>query len=383
MTTVSCVIDATGIYAPTYPEVLSYLQTKYQEIFGIDSYINPDSMDGQLLAIFALAVHDSNNSTINTFNSYSPTYGQGVGLSNMVKLNGISRLVPTNSTANVTIIGVAGTIINNGLVKDADNNTWTLPVLITIPIGGEISVLATCATLGDILAPINTITSIQTPTLGWQTVTNPAISTVGQVVESDSILRTRQEISVAYPALAVTQAVLAAVSNVVGVSKVKLYENFTNATDSNTLPPHSICIVAIGASDLEIANAIGSRKTAGTGTYGTTSIPISLGNTVTVIDFYRPTIKTLQLTINITALTGYTSLIGIDIKDKLVSYISGLDIGEPLYYTTLIQQAVGTTYHLTSLTAGIDMGAQDTTDKIILFNELITLDILDISLVVV
>lgn len=383
MTTVSCVIDATGIYAPTYPDVLSYLQTKYQEIFGIDSYIDPDSMDGQLLAIFALAIHDSNNSTINTFNSYSPTHGQGLGLSNMVKLNGISRLIPTNSTCNVTIVGVAGTIINNGLVKDVDNNTWTLPILVTIPIGGEISVLATCATLGDILAPINTITSIQTPTLGWQTVTNPTISTPGQVVESDSVLRLRQEISVAYPALAVTQAVLAAVSNVVGVSKVKLYENFTNVTDSNTLPPHSISVVVMGASDLDIANAIGNRKTAGTGTYGTTSIPISLGNIVTVIDFYRPTIKTLQLTINITALTGYTSLIGIDIKNKLVSYISGLDIGEPLYYTTLIQQAVGTTYHLTSLTAGIDMGAQDTTDKIILFNELITLDILDINLVVV
>ena len=43
------VIDATGIRAPGYGEVLQYFKDQYRAIYGADTYLEADSQDGQLL----------------------------------------------------------------------------------------------------------------------------------------------------------------------------------------------------------------------------------------------------------------------------------------------------------------------------------------------
>ncbi len=59
LTTMGATVGADGISIPSYADVLLYLQNKYKSIFGGDSYIDPDSQDGQLMAEFAKAIYDT------------------------------------------------------------------------------------------------------------------------------------------------------------------------------------------------------------------------------------------------------------------------------------------------------------------------------------
>src|SRR5690348_1001697 len=138
----ACYIDATGIHAPPFDTILTYLQGQVQNIFGTDIYITNDSQDGQLLGLFATAIYDTNSMAIATYNSFSPATALGVGLSSVVKINGISRELPTNSTVDVVISGVAGTQIFNGQVGDVNGQSWALPPTVTIPNTGAITVTA-------------------------------------------------------------------------------------------------------------------------------------------------------------------------------------------------------------------------------------------------
>src|SRR4051794_209612 len=109
-------IDASGISAPTYAEILTSLQDSMRSIYGDDIYIEADSQDGQFLAILALAIKTANDASIDVYNSFRPGFAQGGGLSSVVKINGLKRLVPSNSSVVLTLIGQAGTIITNGFV---------------------------------------------------------------------------------------------------------------------------------------------------------------------------------------------------------------------------------------------------------------------------
>ena len=242
-TNLSCTVNSSGISAPVLSDIITYLQQAYLGIFGSDAYLAPDSQDGQLLAIFAAAINDSNAATIQCYNSYSPSFAQGAGLSSQVKINGLRRLVASNSTVDVQITGTPGTTLNNCLVADNQGNQWSIANGTVIDVSGSNIVLATAVNPGAIPAALGTINTILTPTLGWQTVYNIADATLGNPVETDNILRVRQSVSTEYPALSVPQAVAAAVSNVSGVIQSMLYENPTGTVDSNGVPAHSIAVV--------------------------------------------------------------------------------------------------------------------------------------------
>ena len=97
---ITCTIDAAGITAPALSDIRAYFVSKYREIYGEDVYLEPDSQDGQLLDLFAVAVHDANSMAVSVFNSFSPSSAQGEGLSRVVKINGIARQSSTYSTVD-------------------------------------------------------------------------------------------------------------------------------------------------------------------------------------------------------------------------------------------------------------------------------------------
>src|SRR5688572_6254967 len=103
LATLAATIAADGISAPTYEQILASLQESMRTVFGPDIYIEADSQDGQFLAILAQMIHDGNQADIATFNAFSPTYAQGIGLSSVVKINGIRRRASSFSTAVGTV----------------------------------------------------------------------------------------------------------------------------------------------------------------------------------------------------------------------------------------------------------------------------------------
>jgi len=324
----AAVITPTGITAPTYAEILAYLQSKYRSIYGDDVYLEPDSQDGQFLAMQALAISDANAAIIAAYLSYSPGTAQGAGLSSNVKINGIARAVPTSSQVDLVIIGQAGTVITSGIVEDQNSNKWALPASVTIPPAGAITVTATCTALGAVSAGVSQVNKIVTATRGWQSVSNPSAATMGSPVETDPALRSRQKTSTALPSRTVLEGTIGAVASVPGVTRYVAYDNDTNITDANGIPANRLAMVVEDGDVTAIASAIAAKKGPGGGTYGTTSATVLnvYGMPIT-IRYFRPTYRAITAAVSIKALVGYTSTTGIALQQAVSDYVNQVAIG--------------------------------------------------------
>ncbi|EQB5886582.1 baseplate J/gp47 family protein [Klebsiella pneumoniae] len=325
----SATVTAEGISAPDYQTVLDTITGYFQQIYGSDAYLEPDSKDGQMVALVALAIHDANNTAISVYRSFSPATALGDALTSNVKINGITRRAATNSTVDLLLTGTVGTAITNGSVRDTNSVVWNLPATVVIGSDGTVVATATCANSGAVAAVAGSVNGINTPTRGWASVTNPLAATVGVAAETDAELRVRQSQSVALASLTPFDAVDGAIANVEGVTRHKLFENDTETTDANWLPEHSISAVVEGGDATEIANTIRSVKGQGVSTYGTTAVVVTdkYGNPYT-IRFSRPVDVPVYVSITLKALTGYTSDIGDEMKAAVASYINSLAIGD-------------------------------------------------------
>lgn len=383
-------VDQSGFHYPDYPTVLTYLQGEYRTIYGADTYLEADSQDGQWVAILALAMYDSMQVAAAVYNSFSPLTAQRDALSRNVKINGIARLVASYSTADLTIVGQAGTIITNGQAKDTLDQKWNLPASVTIPVGGSIVVTATAAEIGAVTAAAGTINKIATPTLGWQTVNNVAAATIGDPVETDAELRRRQAQSTMIPSLSVMEGIVGAVASLAGVNRYRGYENDTGTTDSNGIPAHAISLVVEGGATQAIAEAIAAKKTPGTATYGTTSYTTyDQYGVPNVINFFRPTSATISVEVSLTARTGYLSTTADAIKAAVVDYIAGLLIGDDIYISKLYvpanlsNQAVGETFDVTQIRIKKGSGSWVTTNLTLAFNEIAQTALANVTVIAV
>ncbi|EBI5186395.1 hypothetical protein ABI88_003914 [Salmonella enterica subsp. enterica serovar Oranienburg] len=336
----SATVTAEGISAPDYQTILDTLTSYFQQIYGSDAYLEPDSKDGQMVALVALAIHDANNTAISVYNCFSPVTGYGAALTSNVKINGIARKGATNSTVDLLLTGTAGTTITNGTVKDTNNVIWRLPASVVIGVDGTVTVTAICSNSGAVAALAGTITTINTPTRGWTSVTNPAAAAVGAPAETDAELRIRQGQSVAIPSITPFEGVDGAIANIAGVTRHKLYENDTGKTDGNGLPPHSISAIVDGGDVTEIARTIRGNKGQGVRTWGKTSVtvPDKYGNPH-IISFSRPTDVPVYGKITLKVFAGYTSQIGVQIQQAVADYINRLMIGDQVLLSRIYSPA--------------------------------------------
>lgn len=352
-------IDPTGYHFGTYPEFLAWLQDQYRAIYGADVYLEADSQDGQFLAVLAKAFYDTAALGGAVYNSFSPVTAQGLGLARVVKINGLRKRVASKSTVDLLIVGQAGTVITNGVAIDTLEQKWNLPSPTVIPGGGEITVTAEAQVAGALTAEINSVNRIFTPTLGWQTVNNPAAATPGAPVESDAELRLRQQASTANPSLTVFDGTIGGVANLPGVSKVRGYENDTNSTDANGIPAHSIAVIAEGGVTEDIAQEIALHKTPGTGTYGDVSTVVYDAHGMPLdIKFTRPTPATIKVQITIAANQGWSNDYIELMAQAVADQINLGAIGDTVLITKLYSPAYlmgtapGQTYDIVTLEIG-------------------------------
>ncbi len=387
----SATVTAQGISAPDYQTILTTLTGYFQQIYGTDAYLDPDSKDGQMVALYALGIHDANNTAIAVYNGQSPATGIGNGLSSNVKINGIYRDPANNSTVDLLITGTIGLEIINGSARDANSIIWTLPASVVIGTDGTVLVTATCATAGAVAALAGTVTSINTPTRGWVSVTNPNAATVGTAAETDAALRIRQAQSVALASVTPFDALDGAIANISGVTRHKLYENDTGAVDANGLPPHSITAVIDGGDATEIATTIQLKKGQGVTPNGTTQITVAdkYGNPH-VIGFNRPVPVPVYIAISLQAFTGYTTQIGEDIKAAIAAYINALTIGDDVLLSRVYSPAnLGVVsggesryYDITSLQIGKSAATVAAANITIGYSESATCDVSNIDITV-
>lgn len=390
--TLACTITPAGITAPSYDDIFASLQASFRAIYGSDAYLEPDSQDGELLAVFAKGFDDANKVAIAVYESFSPATGQGNALSSNVRINGLERHSASHSTALVTIVGQAGTTILNGLVGDDLNlsTKWALPASVVVPGGGTIDVTATCTEEGAVVAAANSLTKILTPTFGWQTVNNAADALPGEPIETDAQLRIRQGESVALPSLSPVDSILANVANLSGVGRHAIYENSTGSTDANGVPSHSIAVVVEGGDAQEIANTIAATKPPGCGTYGTTTeTVVDPAGVTSTINFYILTEKRILVDATISALPGFLASTEDTIKQAIADYINGLPVGQKIYLNKTITAAslnnddLGRSFNVAALTQSISPASPSAADVAIAFNAAAHCVVADIDLTVV
>ncbi len=400
LSSLSVVVSSTGISAPALNDILDTLVFQYQSIYGVDTYLGPDTQDGQWIGIMAQAIYNSNAAAVGVYNQFSPATAIGNGLSSVVKINGLERLLATNSTAVLTLVGQAGRTIYNGVVGDNLNlgTQWALPAVVTFPSSGTISVTATCTVQGAVSAAANTLTVILTPTAGWQTVTNAAAAVLGNSGETDTQLRQRQTNSTSIPALTTADACVGALRNLSGVVSVNPVINNTGTTDTDGVPPYSWAFSVLGGQVQDIVNTIGLYKTPGPPTYGTTNgtyvSPYGISET---INYFATAEQRIVVAMTINPLFGFSAAIETEIQNAVANYINSLAQGQNVLISRLAAPALLqglfavpaspndlTTYELvlSSLSAAIYPASPTTSDVVIAFNQVATCQPSDVTITV-
>ena len=207
------------------------------------------------------------------YNQFDPLKAVGAGLAGLVQLNRLRKKAGTTGTAAVIVTGTPAKVIPAGKqISDINGTiTWSLPE-ITIGGGGTAAAIATCDIIGDIPALAGTLVKIITPFDGWTAVNNPGDAVSGTDEETDTELRTRQQVSTSNTADTVIESLYAGLIGLDDVTFVRVYQNLTLVVDSRGIPAKTIAPVVVGGDDDEIANIMFERGGLGVDSYGTTEV---------------------------------------------------------------------------------------------------------------
>lgn len=381
-------IDDAGFHLADFEDFLAFNQDAFRQIYGQDVNLDADTQDGQWVTHIAQTQYDIASLCAATFNRFSPSTAEGDALRRQIKINGIKANPATHSTVDVVIVGDEGTVITNGKVRDGADNLWSLPETVTIPASGQITVTATADDDGPIEAAAGAVSRIATPTDGWISVSNPSVAVPGKEAQSDAELRILQTNSTAQPSQSILQGIQGELLSLDGVTRLRMYENDTSETDDNGIPSHSICAVVEGGDSNEIAEVLRRRKTAGTGTFGTTSIVLTDSAMMPItIKFFRPTVVPVKVKVTIDPLVGYASTYADELKQQVCDYINSLGIGSTLYLSKLYVPANlennpnDSTYDIVSIETAEGVGEFSAQNIATEFNEVLQCDLEDIEVV--
>lgn len=332
--------DENGLATASFSEIKAYLKNALTVIYGNDINIEDDTPDGILINVLSELYADSLGALHELYASLSREGATGIALDNFASLNNIARRGETNSTADVTLDGIEGTVINNGLVKDINGIIWELPESVTIE--NDRLYTATSTSSGAIFADANTITEIVTPVAGWTAVTNPSASNVGYEIETDAQLRYRIKNSFNSSSKSIIDSLKATLQSIENVNDAVTYENDTDTAkpieegSATNIPAHSIACVLDGGSNQDIAIAIKEYKTPGVATFGDITVNLELDSGTMPINFFKSTNINIYVNITIKKLSNFITDDETLIKETLVTDILNLKIGNDIYSTDLV-----------------------------------------------
>ena len=333
-------LTSLGFFRTRLDERFADLQEKMRAIFGNDINVDPDSVDGETLGIVAEAHSDLDQLAEDVYNSFSPSTASGVALSRIVQYNGITRIAGAYSTVTLLCVGTSGTVIPAGSLVKSEATTTVFETLteVTIPDAGQIEVQAQATEFGPFGAAADTITKIDTPIYGWQTVTNELDAVPGRYEETDAELRIRRRNSTSTPGTNTIDSIYGALRQLSQVLQARVYENDQDVVQPVTaLPPHSIYCVVEGGDDADITQVIWQKKSAGVTTVGDIlEITNDSQGNPHEIRFSRPDYVDVYIVINLSTRSGWPTDGADRIKAALSSWgLSNQEIGEELVQSRL------------------------------------------------
>lgn len=235
------------------------------------------------------------------YNQFDPLKATGEGLTGLVQLNGLRRLQAAQSTVTLSITTSNPTTIPAGSKVSKQDGTGIFitlaPLVVTDSGTATNTVEAASMEYGPISANSGMLTKIVTPVTNWVSVTNGSAAAVGRYQETDTELRTRQQVSTETTGRSTLEDLYGALMNLSGVSFVRIYQNNTLTNpDTRGIPAKSVAPVIIGGTNSEIAAVMFRHLPLAVSSHGTTSVNVSdsLGG-VHAMSFTRPAEVTVYI----------------------------------------------------------------------------------------
>lgn len=318
-----------------------------------------------------------------------------ISYSNNTSTNTISFTSDASATMSeilgglLTVINSAhpslvASVVDNRLVIDRVDVFQTVSFITSTNLGitkvraiGEVVASKT----GPLVQQVNTIDTIATPMIGWDSVTNPLAATSGEDRETDEELRLRFRNAKFDRATNSLDSIYSALVNVTGVTEVIIYENDTSATDANGIPGHSFLPIVVGGLSTDIANAIWDNKPIGILSYGNTSVSINdIQGFPHVISFSRPNPVVIYISMDITTDNNFPANGEDAIRTALVDYFNTqFGTGDDVVYSRLYTPINSVPGHqVESLYVGTSPNPTGTSNIVIPFDSVASLNSLNI-----
>lgn len=313
-------IGPNGLQIPSLQDIIDFLSNGFRTIYGADINLNPNTADGQMIALQAQAIFDTYQQMANVYTTFDPDQATGINLDRDCAYNNVQRQ-PGSYTQQLVAITNSGSITLTGLdvspnfpytVSDTQGNQYQLITTITLSTPGTTALAFEATVLGPIQSAPNTITVPVTVLPGVTSINNPTgPSSIGVNEESDPSLRIRRQNSTALPSKGYLQGLLGALLDVDGVSYAFIHENTGSSVDGTGTAGHSIwCIVDITGSDVsliqsEVAEAIYVKRNAGCGLRGSDTVNVpQVDGTTFAVEFDTSIYQNLWFRAEVDAITG-------------------------------------------------------------------------------
>lgn len=215
--------------------------------------------------------------------SQNPDEAGGASLDAAGALTGSRRKAADTSKVTATVNLDDGTSIAIGdavaSVVGDQNATFVNTEVMANSSGvtADVQVAFEAQETGPVVAAAGTLTNIDGPLTGWNSVTNAADAVLGINIEQDPPYRIRREQELESIGGGTLDGMRADVSKLDGITDVRVYENFTDSTDAFGLPSKSFEVVIDGAgfSAQEVADTIWGNKPLGIQPFGTSTQEIT------------------------------------------------------------------------------------------------------------
>jgi uncharacterized phage protein gp47/JayE len=222
-----------------------------------------------------------------TYHAAYPSSAQGMALREVSAITGTVPRDATHSIVTATVNVDPGTYSAGQLVAHVDGNPDArFSNRDEVVNGGgsatDVDAIFEAEEAGAVAAPSGSLTEIAEPVSGWNTVTNAADAVQGREADTEEDLRIRREDELAARGTTPLDALRAQLSQLEGMIQVRAFENVTDATDGDGLPPHSVEMVVWDGTteaphdvaDADIAQAIWDGKAGGIRAHGEESVDV-------------------------------------------------------------------------------------------------------------
>ncbi|UEC23849.1 baseplate J/gp47 family protein [Pasteurella canis] len=359
-----------GIVIERLDSILERIEQGFKRIYGQNINLDPDTPDGQMIGILGQIKVDLEELAEDVYKQLDPDLATGAWLEQRVAYAGLVRRKASYSyLRSVILTGDPYAEINSLIVSDTNKVRWVLDQKVTLNESGSARVDFRSEELGAFSLNANTQLTIETITLGLNSVTTSVDAEIGIEEETDSQLRQRFAKSRAKNATNSAEAIEGGIGDLADVKQVIVLENNTSQTDNIGIPSHSINVVVEGGNETDIAQVIYKNKGAGIGLQGQTSVNLMINGKQRTIKFDKATPVDVHISMTLVRYEDFTEIDKDEVKRMLsnVKFKIGEDVSLSRLYSPI--NTVGG-FWVKSLKIGRSSGALNAENIIIQPREL-------------